>query len=77
MCSESGSIPPVIHWPVSHPPRPTVTARDTITSTRPAVKACWASAADKIIAVRAATETNGDRTGSCRSARMTLGPWAR
>ena len=70
-------MPPVNHWPVSQPPIAIVAARNTITRTRPAVKASWASPADKSIAVRAGTETNGDRTGSRRSARMIRGPWAR
>src|SRR6201989_2680855 len=70
-------MPPVIHWPVSQPPRAIVTARNTITSTRPAAKASLASVADRIIAVRAAAETNGDRTRSRRSAMMIRGPWAR
>jgi hypothetical protein len=56
---------------------PIVTARDTITSTRPAAKASLASAAARSIAVRAEAETNGDRTGSRRSAMMIRGPWAR
>src|ERR1700745_3343213 len=70
-------MPPVIHWPVSQPPRAIVTGRNTSTSTRPAAKASLASVADRIIAVRAAAETNGDRTRARRSAMMIRGPWAR
>jgi hypothetical protein len=56
-------MPPVIHWPVSQPPMAIVTARNTITSTRPAAGASWASAAARSTAVRAEADTNGDSTG--------------
>lgn len=45
-----------------------------ITSTRPAAKACTASAAARIIAVIRGIGTNGDQTGSRRSASTVRGP---
>src|ERR1700685_3831791 len=48
-------------WPRGQPPRAIATAKNTVTSPRPAAKAALASVADKIIAVRMEDEMNGDR----------------